>query len=104
MNATRVRIDSRHTESFCAHLGGVERRIDRLDFFLGIVEADVAQLALLVFLSPLRDFFAQQAQFRALLFDGLYELAVGASLGSGAFEFRHSSSSPRTSSPLCRNN
>ena len=105
MYAARVRINSGHPERFCTRLHCVERSIDGLDFFFGIVKTDIAQLALLVLLAPLGNFLPQQTQLGALLFDLFDQRIVGRGLGGArAFQFRHLSSSPRTSSPLWRNN
>ena len=89
MNAAGVWIYAGHPKGFGAGVGGIERGVDRLHLLLGIVEADVAQLAFVVFLAPLRDFLPQEAQLRALFFDRGDELAVSGRLGTGAFQFRH---------------
>src|SRR2546423_5519876 len=103
VNAARVWIHARHAERVRTCFCCVERRIDRLKFLFGIIEADIAELALFVFLAPLSDLLAQQTQFSALSFDGLDQLTLGGSSGAGTLKFGHVSSSPRTSSPLWRN-
>ncbi len=72
VNASRVGIDARHAERLGASLGRIERRVDRPNFFFRVVKADVAQLTLFVLLAPFCDFFTEQPQFSALLFDRLY--------------------------------
>src|SRR5450759_841555 len=103
VNASRVRVETGHSQRLGARLSRVKRRVDRLDFLLRVGERDVAKLSLLVFLPPLGDFLAEQAQLGALFLDRRDQLVVGRAFGAGALEFRHLSSSPRTSSPLCRN-
>ena len=106
VHAAGVGINARHAKRLGAGLGCIERGVDRLQLFFRVVESDVAQLTLLVLLTPLSDLLPQQPQLGTLLFDRLDQLAMGTRLGGGAraFQFRHLSSSPRTSSPLCRNN
>ena len=104
MDTPRVRVKSRHAQRFRTRLGCIERRVNRLDFFLRVRERDVAQLAFLVLLPPLSDFLTEQAKLGTLLFNRGNKLVVGCAFGAGALEFGHFSSSPRTSSPLCRNN
>src|SRR5450759_5432992 len=103
VNASRVWVETGHSQRLAARLSRVERRVDRLDFFLRVGERDVAKLALLVLLPPLGDFLPEQTQLGALFLDRGDRLVVGRTFGAGALEFRHLSSSPRTSSPLCRN-
>ena len=77
VDASRVRIEARHTERRRVSFGGVQRSVDGLNFFGGICERDVAQLALLVFPSPVGHFPSEKLELRALLLDRRYQLLVG---------------------------
>src|SRR6185503_12723896 len=103
VNAARVRIYAGHPQRFRTGLGRVERSVDRTHLLFGVAEANVSQLARVVSLPPFGDFLPQQSELGALLLDRLDELGFRRFLGAGAFQFGHLSSSPRTSSPRCRN-